>query len=269
VTFTIENSGNAALNLTGSPRVSVSGANPGDFVVTAIPGASVAAGGSTTFQVTFRPSAIGLRQATISIANNDSDESNYSFAVQGMGLVPVAPLHNEAFPQDVDGNGNVTPFDLLAVVNRLLSPTATPQASGAEPMAATPSLFVDVNGDGRVTPNDALQVINFLLADRTAAPVAAPTAAPQVAEAVPADELASQAVDVAIGLLNRSSTTEDASSAVNVVSNASESDSAPAAPTLAPTPQSVRAVFAANSKKTPADDQADDHDDGLDWSLEI
>lgn len=86
-TFTIENTGNAALSLTGgSPYVSISGANAADFTVTAIPSNSVGASGNTTFQITFNPSADGLRQASISIANNDSNENPYTFSIQGTGV---------------------------------------------------------------------------------------------------------------------------------------------------------------------------------------
>ncbi|PWA05181.1 fibronectin type III domain-containing protein [Flavobacterium psychrotolerans] len=83
-TFTIENTGTASLSLTGaSPYVTLSGANAADFTVTAIPSATIAGSGSTTFSITFDPSALGSRTATISIANNDSDENPYTFNIQG------------------------------------------------------------------------------------------------------------------------------------------------------------------------------------------
>ncbi len=86
-TFTIQNTGSAALNLTGSsPYVAISGANAADFSITAIPSATVAASSSTTFQITFDPSAVGLRTATLTIANDDSDEGTYTFAIQGTGV---------------------------------------------------------------------------------------------------------------------------------------------------------------------------------------
>jgi len=86
-TFTIQNTGTAALSLTdASPYVTISGANAADFTVTAIPSNSIVASGNTTFQVTFDPSADGLRTATISIANNDSNENPYTFAIQGNGI---------------------------------------------------------------------------------------------------------------------------------------------------------------------------------------
>lgn len=86
-TFTIQNLGTSLnLNLTGgSPYVAVSGTHAADFTVTAIPAASIAASGSTTFNITFNPSALGLRTATLTIANNDTDENPYNFSIQGTG----------------------------------------------------------------------------------------------------------------------------------------------------------------------------------------
>lgn len=86
-TFTIQNQGTSLnLNLTGaSPYVAISGTNAADFSVTAIPASTIAAGSSTTFNITFNPSALGLRTATLTIANNDSDENPYNFDIQGTG----------------------------------------------------------------------------------------------------------------------------------------------------------------------------------------
>jgi len=56
--------------------VAIGGDNAGDFSVTAEPTTPLSAtNGETTFQVTFDPVAAGLRTATISIANDDSDEN--------------------------------------------------------------------------------------------------------------------------------------------------------------------------------------------------
>lgn len=86
--YTIESIGTQALQLTGSPKVVLSGANAADFLVTAQPTSPVAAaGGSTTFEITFTPSAAGLRTALVSIANGDTtgSENPYTFVIQGMG----------------------------------------------------------------------------------------------------------------------------------------------------------------------------------------
>ncbi len=88
-TFTVSNSGTGELTLYGTPKVMVSGTNAADFSVTDQPDSPVAAtNGFTTFQVTFDPSSIGLRTATISIANDDSDENPFTFDIQGTGFVP-------------------------------------------------------------------------------------------------------------------------------------------------------------------------------------
>ncbi|QQS54830.1 MAG: choice-of-anchor D domain-containing protein [Candidatus Competibacteraceae bacterium] len=83
--FVIANDGTAPLNLTGTPRVSLSGAHASDFSITAQPNSPVAVGGTTTFQVVFNPSAEGSRQAIVNISNDDSDENSYSFSIQGDG----------------------------------------------------------------------------------------------------------------------------------------------------------------------------------------
>lgn len=86
--FTIDNIGAAALNLSGEPKVQISGAFAADFTVTVQPQSPVAGGESVSFTIAFSPSATGLREATVSILNNDSDESPFSFAIQGTGLTP-------------------------------------------------------------------------------------------------------------------------------------------------------------------------------------
>lgn len=86
-TFTIENTGSAALDLTaGSPFVFLTGST--DFSLTATPSGTIGAGSSTTFNITFDPSAVGTATATVSIANNDADEDPYNFDIQGSGVEP-------------------------------------------------------------------------------------------------------------------------------------------------------------------------------------
>lgn len=81
--FTIRNTGD--LSLTGL-NVTVTGANNNDFVVTAQPAASIAAGSSTTFSVTFTPTAAGVRNAILQIASNDADENPFIIQVSGSGV---------------------------------------------------------------------------------------------------------------------------------------------------------------------------------------
>ena len=102
-TFTIQNTGTAVLNV---GVITIGGSEAADFTVTASPSATVAIGASTTFDVTFDPSALGLRSATISIANDDSNENPYNFSIQGNGTsLPTIVLSssNPAVPA-----GNIT-----------------------------------------------------------------------------------------------------------------------------------------------------------------
>lgn len=89
-TFTIRNTGSAPLNLDGTPRVVVSGAQASDFTVSSQPATPVATNGTASFQVTFDPSVSGLRSATLSMANDDSDENPYTIAIQGTGTIAPA-----------------------------------------------------------------------------------------------------------------------------------------------------------------------------------
>ncbi|MFN8456015.1 MAG: choice-of-anchor D domain-containing protein [Anaerolineae bacterium] len=83
-TFTISNSGDVDLLLTGSPVVSFTGPAAGDFsLVNPQPASPVISHTAVTFQVGFNPSLAGTRVATVTIANNDSNENPYDFAIQG------------------------------------------------------------------------------------------------------------------------------------------------------------------------------------------
>ena len=82
-TFTIENTGDAALDFMGDPPIVIAGANPDDFSISLQPPASLEPGQTTTFEVQFNPTTFGVRVATVSIGNNDPDESAFQFDVQG------------------------------------------------------------------------------------------------------------------------------------------------------------------------------------------
>src|SRR4030095_9724415 len=62
-TYTITNLGLTSLELTGNPKVAITGTQASDFVVTAQPAATVPGGSNTTFTLRFDPSAIGIRKA--------------------------------------------------------------------------------------------------------------------------------------------------------------------------------------------------------------
>ncbi|MCX6874766.1 MAG: choice-of-anchor D domain-containing protein [Verrucomicrobia bacterium] len=81
VTFTVTNIGGANLTL---GAVTLSGSEAGDYLLdTSGLAVTVAAGESTTFTVAFRPTADGLRSASLQIASNDPDESPFDVALSG------------------------------------------------------------------------------------------------------------------------------------------------------------------------------------------
>ncbi|NOH14772.1 MAG: choice-of-anchor D domain-containing protein, partial [Chloroflexi bacterium] len=103
--FDISNSGTGILSLNGTPIVDISGCS--DFTVSTQPANSVTASGSEAFELTFDPSGVGACTATVSIANNDSDENPYTFDVTGTGT--VAPEMVVEYNSTEIADGDTTP----------------------------------------------------------------------------------------------------------------------------------------------------------------
>jgi|GEM_PF-1831870 len=143
-TFTIQNLGTSDLSLTDvSPYVVIGGTHAADFTLTVNPSTPISASSSTTFNITFDPNAAGIRNAALSIANNDSDENPYNFSIQGTGLPCSAPgtqATNVTFSSvgtvsmnvnwtNGDGAGRVV---IMNTVNTFTAPT-----DGSNPTANT------------------------------------------------------------------------------------------------------------------------------------
>jgi hypothetical protein len=104
--YRIRNTGQGAnLILTGAaPYITIAGAHPQDFTLVVSPtNNSISPGFSQTFSIRFNPSAQGIRNAIVSIANNDviadafgNLENPFTFLIQGNGISPEI---------DVTGNG--------------------------------------------------------------------------------------------------------------------------------------------------------------------
>lgn len=81
-TYTITNKGKATLK---NLKITASGAKKKDYVI-APPGATtLAAGKSTTFKITFKPTGKGPRNAALKIASNDADENPFDIKLTGIG----------------------------------------------------------------------------------------------------------------------------------------------------------------------------------------
>ena len=111
-TFTITNSGSGPLQLTGNPIVTVTGQHARDFTVTSQPASPIPPGAGAAFTVQFNPLNQGLRAATISLANNDTLENPYQFAVQGAGFIAGLESIWPATLSGKDINFDGTVYDL-------------------------------------------------------------------------------------------------------------------------------------------------------------
>jgi hypothetical protein len=105
LTVVIRNDGDSELNRLA---VSKSGAHAADFIL-GTPGAlKLAPGNSTSFNVSFAPTAGGNRTGQIRIASNDADEQPFILKVTGFGLSPL----NDT---DTDGVSDAAEFEMATL----------------------------------------------------------------------------------------------------------------------------------------------------------
>lgn len=154
-TFTIENTGDAVLELSGDPRVEITGPDAGDFTVLSQPVSPVAGGSSVTFTIEFTPHATGLREAAVSITSNDSDENPFTFAIQGTGTTFIAEpeinirgngvsiLAGDSIPAAVDA----TDFGNATVSGESVHHTFTIENTGAANLTLTGDPRIEITGD--------------------------------------------------------------------------------------------------------------------------
>ena len=91
-TFTISNSNIGTLILNGNPVVEIQQSN-NQFSITQMPQLTqIDLDATTTFEITFTPTVVGLDQATLSIANNDPDENPYDFVIAAEVIAPQPKL---------------------------------------------------------------------------------------------------------------------------------------------------------------------------------
>lgn len=105
--FTVKNVGSASLQLSGTPKVVVSGTDAARFTVISQPASPVAVSGSTSFTVRFAPTSAGLKTAALSIANNDGDENPFNITLSGLGITAVPPVVTTLAASSITVNGAV------------------------------------------------------------------------------------------------------------------------------------------------------------------
>jgi hypothetical protein len=148
-TFTIDNSGDASMSLSGSPVVAISGS--ADFSITRQPASNIADGANDYFVVTFDPTIVGTQTASISITNDDSDENPYNFDVEGVvneTNPEISIIGNSATISDGDASPEAsdhTDFGTLSLTSDLTR-TFTVENSGSATLSLSGSPIVDITG---------------------------------------------------------------------------------------------------------------------------
>ncbi|MDC7126257.1 MAG: choice-of-anchor D domain-containing protein [Spirochaetales bacterium] len=82
VTATIKNEGDSELTIT---NVALSGDDSDNFNLISEPDSSIAAGASSSFKIAFDGLSTGEKNATLTISNNDSDNSTFTVTLNGTG----------------------------------------------------------------------------------------------------------------------------------------------------------------------------------------
>jgi hypothetical protein len=167
ITFTIQNIGDANLNLTGIPKVVVGGT--GFSLVTDAP-AVVAANGSVTFTVKLTPAGAAANYVgTVSIASNDADENPYNFAITGYGYDGTKALQTITFPAIPTKIIGAADFNLGASSDSGLTVTYTSSNTAVATIvsgqirivgAGTSNIKASQAGDAANNPaNDVIQLL--------------------------------------------------------------------------------------------------------------
>lgn len=169
VTFTIENIGNAQLDLNGSPIIQIKGDDAGDFTVTQHPPSIVDAGSSTSFEITFMPSSTGQLTASVSIPNNDPEENPYELTITGTGTInaytitasagdggSISPSGDVSVNHGEDQTFTITPNDGYHISDVIVDVSSVGVISSYSFAAVTSAHTIEVIFAANDTDNDGL-----------------------------------------------------------------------------------------------------------------
>ncbi|WP_289044554.1 choice-of-anchor D domain-containing protein [uncultured Olleya sp.] len=112
LTFNINNEGSLDLDIS---TLIFSGTNPGDFsIISPITPFTITPGNTQIVTIRFSPSSVAVKNAILTITNNDADENTCTILLEGLGTTPEQEINVEgnigAYP-DIS-NGDITPIAL-------------------------------------------------------------------------------------------------------------------------------------------------------------
>ena len=149
--FRVSNAGGVPLTISS---VTITGDQASDFTFTSptspVPVASILGPGTSTFSITFDPSAMGERNALVTINNNDPDvaESVYTFAIRGIGGFPdIDVLVDETSIADGDTvsvPGDLTDFGAADLTGQSFVKTFTIRNTGDNVLNLTGTPIVKI-----------------------------------------------------------------------------------------------------------------------------
>ena len=96
-TFTLSNTGDATLHLTGSPLIELEGEPAADYQIVQLPETPLEPGESTEFTISCRPRLPGERRAEVRLACDDPFTPEFRFTVSTFGLLPQALAQSITF----------------------------------------------------------------------------------------------------------------------------------------------------------------------------
>ncbi|UFS70219.1 choice-of-anchor D domain-containing protein [Geomonas sp. RF6] len=138
----LSNIGDQTLDISA---VALAGANSGDFAFTSTCGATVAAGGNCTFSVTARPTATGLRGASLVITSNSVAQPSLSLPLSATGVAAVASVAPGAVIFPIQQVLTTSPATTLTLSN---TGTAALAVSGITFSGANAADFAQTNTCG-------------------------------------------------------------------------------------------------------------------------
>ena len=200
-TFTITNDGDGTLTL-GANAVSLD-QTESQFAVTSQPATTLAPSATTTFSITYTPTTVGARAATVNVASDDADENPYNFAIAatGTGGVEVNLTGNsidiadgDTVPASADG----TDFGSLNVGDTVTQ-TFIIQNSGTTTLTLSPAP-IEVSGQSvGSTTVDVFGSSDFSITSQPSTSIAAGTTSSFVVSYTPSSTGTVAATTIAFG----------------------------------------------------------------------
>ncbi|MCF6348169.1 MAG: choice-of-anchor D domain-containing protein [Flavobacteriaceae bacterium] len=158
-TFTIQNTGGVDLSLTGAGVAFNFGFDP-QFSISLVSTTSpISGGGSTTFDVTYTPTTLGIANAVVLVTTDDPDvaEQSYTFAITANGIVAGQDVNLQGNGNDIiDASttplvSNHTDFESVSI-GSTLTRTFTIQNTGTADLSLTgPGVAFNLGFDPQFT----------------------------------------------------------------------------------------------------------------------